>query len=77
MIVRVGVDHGDFHPIDQINDLYADFAIVEAIIDLFNRDPLENAHGIFKGNAMSSKIFTAFFVRPRIAQSMYYPCCEG
>ncbi|OLE61645.1 MAG: hypothetical protein AUI36_11375 [Cyanobacteria bacterium 13_1_40CM_2_61_4] len=71
VIVSIGIDYRDFQAIDQANGIHTDFAIVETIIDLFHGRPLENAHRIFKGHAVSLQVATVLFVIPTIAYTMY------
>ena len=67
----VCVNHRDFQAIDQANGIHPDFAVVETIIDLFNRWPLENAYRILEGNVVPPKIVPVLFIYPSVARDVY------
>jgi len=70
-MVSIGINNRDFQAIDKANGIHSDLAIVETVIDSFNRWPLENSYRILKSNVVLTKVLSVLFVHPSIAHDVY------
>src|SRR5271155_234494 len=52
VVVFIRVNHRNFQAIHQANCIDSNFAVVETVVDFFNRRPMENALRILEGNPM-------------------------
>ena len=67
----IGVDHRDFQAVHQPDGVNSDLFVIETVIDLFQRWPLENSLGIFERDAVTVEVgFVLVFV-PSLAHGLY------
>jgi hypothetical protein len=66
VIVFIRVNHRNFQAIYQANRIDSAFAIVEAVINLLDRGPVEDTYSILKGNRMPHEIATVLLSVPTI-----------
>lgn len=67
----IRVDHRDLQAVYKADGVHPDFAIVEAVIDLFNCRPLKNPHRILERHPMQREITAILVFIPSITHHTY------
>ena len=71
VVVFIRVNHRNFQAVHQANRIDSNFAVVETVINFFNRRPIENPPRILESDPMQDEIAAVFLSVPTVAQTLY------